>query len=87
MTDAGAHETLARIIDREAGKLDKLSQAKPEEPLDNGQLERLESLARCLKALRAPVRGSKSGEPDEPDGHLPAPGSAAEVAELLKHAK
>jgi hypothetical protein len=77
----GAHETLSRIIEREAAKIDKLSLADRLAPLDGPLLDRVESLARAIKALRTPAR-VKTDEPEEKDG----PVAPADVAELLKKA-
>jgi hypothetical protein len=60
-----AQDTLAVVIAREAGKLDKLSEADAE-PLSAEHMEALEALCRCTKQLRAPTR-----EP-EPEGEAPS---------------
>jgi hypothetical protein len=63
-----AREVLDRIVAREAGKLDKLSEASPNAPLDNQQLEALEMLARCSKALNvAPSKNDDDMKPGTVD--------------------
>lgn len=51
---------LRQIVEREAKKLSKLSEG--EEPLDGGQLERLELLAKCARHL------ASDDEDDAPPG-------------------
>lgn len=71
------HALLAAIVGRELGKIDKLSNEQPEQPLDGGTLERLETLAKCLKTLRGPTGKADDGDGDEPP---------ASTEELLKAA-
>jgi hypothetical protein len=54
---------LARIVEREANKLEK--KGLPEEQLAIPDLERLEILSRCIKLLRNPVPGKHSEDPDD----------------------
>jgi hypothetical protein len=62
-----AQDTLARIIQREAEKLDKLSLVGPA-PLEPSLLAVLEVLSRCAKALPpAPVEPKEQDdEPEDP---------------------
>ena len=48
-----AHDTLSQIVEQEARKLLKRSEASTN-PLEGNELEALEVLARCTKTLRAP---------------------------------
>jgi hypothetical protein len=58
-------ETLAQIVDIEAGKLLKRAQAGPES-LCAEDLESLEVLSRCAKALRSPAGGEEKPDGDDP---------------------
>ena len=56
-----SREVLDGIVAREAAKLDKLSEASKDVPLEGAQLEALEALARCAKALNVgPAKNEKN---------------------------
>lgn len=69
-----AQDTLSRIVEREAGKLDRLSD-DDDAPLAAENLEALEVLTRCAKYLRAPTSPPKDDLPGEPQ-----PGDIEKVA-------
>lgn len=77
-----ALDTLSRVVGREAGKLLKLSEAT-ETPLTLEQMESLETLSRCAKALR--VAPTDKPDPDDAsastDGLLAAAGGKLAAGE------
>lgn len=64
-------DTLERLLEREAEKLDKLSQTN-EAPLGDKDLERIALLARCAKAVRSQTsaQSEESGDDSTPSAEL-----------------